>query len=179
MTSENYVAKGNQLLGLVENVEEAIKGIDTTDSADSHLFYTHIEPLVVVSKKTMDFIEKLDLPSLCNYGMEATDAVHGWCLQCEGELQRSRDGAHGWPEILNRIHRAPHDSAQNVAERFNTPIGEALVDGGAVKWEYYKATDGLNQEQNKNKKLSVGDLKKLEEDAMQRNAWRVSQNIVD
>ena len=58
--------------------------------------------------------------------------------------------------------RAPYDSAQNEAERPNAAIGETLVDSGAVKWEYYKATDGLNQEQIK--RLSVGDLKKLEED---------------
>ena len=61
MTSENDIAKGNQLLGLVDNVEEVdIKGIDKTDvSTHPHVFWSQIEPLVVLSKETMDFIEKL------------------------------------------------------------------------------------------------------------------------
>ena len=33
---------------------------------------------------------------------------------------------------MNRIHRAPHDSGQNEAERSSTAIGEALVDGRAL-----------------------------------------------
>ena len=53
----------------------------------------------------------------------------------------------GWTH-LNRIHRAPHDSAQNWAERSNVAIGETLSTGGAVQWEYYKATDGLNRKKN-------------------------------
>jgi len=31
-----------------------------------------------------------------------------------------------------RLHRAPHDSAQNEAERTNTAIGEALTTGKPV-----------------------------------------------
>ena len=39
-TSENDIANGNQLFGLVENVEEVIKGIDTTGSTDPHVFWS-------------------------------------------------------------------------------------------------------------------------------------------
>ena len=39
---------------------------------------------------------------------------------------------------MNRIHRAPHDSGQNGAERSNAAIGEALVDRKALEWEYFK-----------------------------------------
>ena len=37
-----------------------------------------------------------------------------------------------------RLHRATDDSGQNEAERSNACIGDALVDGGASKWEYYE-----------------------------------------
>ena len=100
----------------------------------------------------MDFIEKLELPRLCNYVMEATDAVQvlvSSILKVKyKDLEMAR--INGWTH-LNRIHRAPHDSAQNEAERSSAAIGEALVDGGVVKWEYYKATYGLNQEQIKHR----------------------------
>ena len=54
-----------------------------------------------------------------------------------------------------------------------------MVDGGAVQWEYCKATDTCRLNQEQTKQFSVGDLKKLEEDTMKCNAWRVSQNIVE
>ena len=34
---------------------------------------------------------------------------------------------------VNRIHRAPGDSAQNESERTNASIGDALVDGDSFK----------------------------------------------
>ena len=54
---------------------------------------------------------------------------------------------------MNRIHRAPHDSGQNEAERSNAAIGEALVDGRALHWEYFQPTD-LISEDSKNWKHS-------------------------
>jgi hypothetical protein len=69
----------------------------------------------------------------------------------------------GWTH-LNRVHRAPHDSGQNEAERSNAAIGEALVTGQTIKWNYFHATDGLNTEQID--LLSVEEIKKLEEDAV-------------
>ena len=48
---------------------------------------------------------------------------------------------------MNRIHRAPHDSGQNEAERSNAAIGEALVDDKALKWEYYKPTDIMGEKE--------------------------------
>ena len=58
---------------------------------------------------------------------------------------------------VNRIHRAPGDSGQNEAERSNAAIGDALVDGGALKWQYFGPFDGLTTEVNN---LSITDLKK-------------------
>ena len=48
---------------------------------------------------------------------------------------------------MNRIHRAPHDSGQNEAEHSNTAIGEALVDGRALHWEYFQPTDLISEEE--------------------------------
>ena len=67
---------------------------------------------------------------------------------------------------IARIHSS--DSGQNEAERSNTAIGDALVDGSALKWDYYGPFDGL--EQDEIKKLSATELAETEADCMERNA---------
>ena len=54
----------------------------------------------------------------------------------------------GWTH-LNRVHRAPHDSGQNEAERSNAVIGEALVTGQTIRWNYFQATDGLDNKETR------------------------------
>ena len=60
--------------------------------------------------------------------------------------------------LLNRIHCAPGDSGQKKAESSNAAIGNALVDGSALKWNYYGPLDGLTEDEVKN--LSVTGLQK-------------------
>ena len=77
---------------------------------------------------------------------------------------------------MNRIHRAPHDSGQNEAEHSNTAIGEALVDGRALHWEYFQPTDLISEEELKT--LTVEEMRELEAEEVERNAWRVAQDVV-
>ena len=77
---------------------------------------------------------------------------------------------------MNGIYRAPHDSGQNEAERSNAAIGEALVDGRALKWEYYKRTDIMGGKEIE--KLNVAEIKKLEAETMEQNEWRVLEEVM-
>ena len=77
---------------------------------------------------------------------------------------------------MNRIHRAPHDSGQNEAEPSNTAIGEALVDGRALHWEYFQPTDLISEEELKT--LTVEEMTELEAEEVERNAWSVAQDVV-
>lgn len=86
------------------------------------------------------------------------------------DLEISR--INGWSH-MNRIHRAPHDSGQNEAERSNAAIGEALVNGRALRWEHFQLKDLTSEEEMKT--LTVEEIKKLEEEAMERNAWMLYQ----
>ena len=61
-----------------------------------------------------------------------------------------------------RLHRETNDSGQNEAERSNACIGDALVDGGSLKWEYYEQYHDLEED----------DLKR-----MKKNAWRVAEEV--
>ena len=76
---------------------------------------------------------------------------------------------------VNRIQRAPGDSAQNEAERTNAAIGDALVDGSALRWEYFKPFDGLTVEEID--ALSASEVKQKERDCMEKNAWQVAQEV--
>ena len=75
-------------------------------------------------------------------------------------------------ERVNRIHRAPGNSAQNEAERTDSSMGDALVDGTALKWEHFKPFDGLADEEIK--KLSASEVKEREAIRMEKNAWKVA-----
>ena len=77
---------------------------------------------------------------------------------------------------MNRIHRAPHDSGQNEAERSNTAIGEVLVDGRVLDWEYFQPTDLISEEELKT--LTVEEIRELEAEELERNKWRVAQDVV-
>lgn len=56
-------------------------------------------------------------------------------------------------ERINRIHHVPGYSAQSKAERTNASIGDKLVDGIALKWEYFKPFDDLTDEEIKKLQL--------------------------
>jgi len=70
---------------------------------------------------------------------------------------------------VSRIHRAPGDSAQNEAERTNAASGDALLDGSAVRWEYFQPLDGLTIEEIG--ATSASDVKQKERDCLEKNAW--------
>ena len=108
----------------------------------------------------------------CVYHHQATDAGPG--VGVSNLEVRFRDieiaRIHS-SDRVNRIHRAPGDSGQNEAERSNAAIGDALVDGSALKWNYYGPLDGLTEDEVKN--LSVTELQQRENDCMEKNAWKL------
>ena len=60
---------------------------------------------------------------------------------------------HGNENVL-RINRAREDSRQNEAERLNACIGDALCDGGSLKWQIYETLHGLSEEEVKSPSTS-------------------------
>ena len=65
---------------------------------------------------------------------------------------------------------------KRIAERSNTAIGEASVDGRALHWEYFQSSDLISEEELKT--LTVEEMRKLEAEEVERNAWRVTQDVV-
>ena len=54
-----------------------------------------------------------------------------------------------------RLHRSRGDSGQNEAERINSAVRDALVDGGTLTWEYYPIFDGLTDKEIENLSTEV------------------------
>ena len=76
---------------------------------------------------------------------------------------------------VNRIHRASGGSAQNEAERTNAATGDALVDGSALRWQYFKPFDGTTAVEIG--ALSANEVKQKEKECMEKNAWQVAQEV--
>ena len=89
-----------------------------------------------------DFLKKisdLNLPLVKPCILELTDGGPGVGVSNlevrfrDAELAMIHDS-----DRYARITRATVDFCQNEAERSNACIGEALVGGGSLRWEYYK-----------------------------------------
>ena len=106
------------------------------DQLNINCKYSHKENAVNLGDAAIAFINGLKLLPLCDHILQAKDAgprVGAFkTLRCQG--------FNTWTH-MNRIHRAPHDSGQNEAERSQAAMGQAFVDGRALHWEYFQPTD--------------------------------------
>jgi hypothetical protein len=74
-----------------------------------------------------------------------------------------------------RVHRATGDSGQNESERTNACIGEALVDGGPLCWDYFNPQSIHTMDELK--AMTQDQLEAAEEECMEKNAWRVCEDV--
>ena len=77
------------------------------------------------------------------------------------------------------LHQTPQirgDSGQNVAERTNSAIGDALVDGGTLNWEYFPIFHGLTDDEMKN--LSVEEHARNEEIRMEKMHGELQRRLL-
>ena len=75
----------------------------------------------------------------------------------------------------SRVHHARWDSGQGESERTNASVGEAIADGGALKWEYHQPCEGMSKDDIEN--LSLEEYEKKEEECTELNAWCVAQEV--
>jgi len=80
------------------------------------------------------------------------------------------------PIDVLRVHRATDDSSQNNwVEKSNGWIGDALVDGASLHWEYHECYHGLTEEDLR--VMSKNELEKFEDERTMNNAWRVAEEV--
>ena len=117
-------------------------------SVEQEKLWNTMEDLLSGCSQYLSKIDCLNPPRRCCSILKTTDAGPGVGITNtevrfrDAEIARSHSS-----DRVNRIHRTPGDSAQNEAERTNAAIGDALVDGSALRWEYSKPFDGLTIEE--------------------------------
>ena len=67
------------------------------------------------------------------------------------------------------------NSGQNKAEQTNSAIGDSVVDGATINWEHHQRFEGLAEHEIAS--LSLTEYEKIEEERMEKNAWRVSEEV--
>ncbi|XP_070580686.1 uncharacterized protein [Ptychodera flava] len=176
---ENHADDNERLDGLLESVEELIKDaeclIEQFRTIDRDSLWSRFTGLVTASNAVLQRLKFVQSPCYGNI-LKATDAGPG--VGITNFEVRFRDAEivriHG-SDHMTRLHRAPGDSGQNEAERSNAAIGEALVDGSALKWDYHKPSDGLTEDELN--RLTVEQTKELEKSCKERNAWQVAKDV--
>ena len=118
----------------------------------------------------------LRLPPVYPRLLELTDAGPGVGMSSAESRIRILEKArmHGNEKVL-RIHRAREVSGQNEAERLNACIGDALCDGGSLKWQIYETLHGLSEEEVKS--FSTSELDAHSSKVMEKNAWDVAEEV--
>ena len=76
-----------------------------------------------------------------------------------------------------RCHRSRDDSGQGEAERTNSAIGDAVVDGATIEWEREELFHGMTDEQIQ--AMTIDEFHEYDKQGMERNAWLVAQEVTE
>ena len=75
---QHEVASGTEFIGIINNIQEVIDEINMTSSTlNANTLWVHKKKVVNLCDDGIAFIKGLDLPQLCNYILQATDAGPG------------------------------------------------------------------------------------------------------
>ena len=124
----------------------------------------------------IELIDESRLSSSYQYKAEYTDAGPGVGISnIEAKIWFVEMCRLERPDRQVRIHHAPGNSAQNEVERTNACIGDAMVDGGTLDREVYKAFDGMSTEDMN--KLTLENIEEEEKSCKKKNAWHVAEQL--
>lgn len=173
----NETYAGENLVGAVTSLLESIKKAgDEIKHVKSSEFKSTLRPALDQCKELLRQIADLRLPPVYPRLLELTDAGPGVGVssaECRWRLlERAR--IHNSDKIL-RIHCAREDSGQNEAERLNACMGDALFDGGSLKWQVYTPLHGLSEEEVRS--LTSSEVEEHRHKNMEKNAWAVSEEV--
>ena len=169
----------SQILGksqkIVESLTNLVSVLQTTTFIPEEAIKIALALKEFMNNTRKIFIE-LNLPRVKPRWADLTDAgpgvgVSNFSVQFrDAELARLYNS-----DYRIRCHRSRGDSGQGEAERTNSAIGDAVVDGGTIEWEVFKRFEDLTQEEVD--AMSVKEFEAYEKKRMEKNAWSVAQNI--
>ena len=167
---DNIVNAANCLLDCISKSETDMKHVT------GEQLQRVLNPVLEQCNEILRRIACLRLPPVYPRLLELTDAGPGVGVSSAESRIRILEKArvYGNEKVL-RIHRAREDSGQNEAERLNACIGDALCDGGSLKWQIYETLHGLSEEEVKS--LSTSELDAHSSKVMEKNAWAVAEEV--
>ena len=131
----------NRLMPLISNIQEAIKkctDLLTDCRSSKHSIANSCTVLLMRCDEALERIQDIGLPVIKPRWSELTDAGPGVSVTNFDVKVREAEICRLWnQDYYIRLHRSRGDSGQNEAEKTNSAIGDALVDGGTVNWEYF------------------------------------------
>ena len=133
------------------------------------------EGALVLAQEVLTYLKNINAPVLKPRVLEETDKGPGvsvwnsdvWLRDAEKARQECSD-------YRMHIHLATHDTCP--AERVNAAIGDAVVDGGSLKCDYFSVFEDMSDEEIS--ALSNEQIEELEESAVEKNAWSCCYDIV-
>lgn len=163
----------DEIQGASRNLKELLL---SSDDIKSTLFFSYHEKVTQDLMTIIELIDEKKLASAYVYISEYTDAGPGVGVSnIEAKLRFVEMCRLQRSDRRIRIHRAPGDSAQNEAERTNACIGDAMVDGGTLQWEKFRALDELSDEEVQ--RMGIEEIEQRESECMEKNAWHVAKEL--
>lgn len=161
---------------MLKEVEVCLQACDMED-LDSQDFQGFLKPVLLSCQRILALLTELQLPMLKPRCCDLTDAGPGvGVTNYEVKFRDAEICRMFNSDYRVRVHRSRGDSGQGEAERTNSAIGDAVVDGSTIEWEKYKKFEGMTEEEIT--QLSVKQYEDLEAKRMQLNAWAVSKELV-
>ena len=167
----NLLPKINQILALVQSASTAL-----VSKCYGNELWNRFVDIVNSCRDVLQYILSFRLPAVKSHVMETTDAGPGVSVSnhdvCYRAAQRIRIMK---LDYYIRLHLAPGDSSMNDVEQIQSYVGDAICDGGSLKWKYKTVFSDLTQDEVES--LTANDITEKEFEVMKFNAFKVCEEV--
>ncbi|PFX12861.1 Transient receptor potential cation channel subfamily A member 1 [Stylophora pistillata] len=180
MSEHNRALFASQIIPVTKRILDAIDDLfkEEVDSMEKDARKDRILRVTSSCKHGLEVLGDLCLPPVKPRWADLTDAGPGVGVSNyevrfrDAELARVHNS-----DYRVRCHRSRGDSGQGEAERTNSAISDALVDGATLEWEKYRRFEDLSEEEIK--QLSLQSYEEYEKKRMEKNAWYVCSQVAE
>ena len=180
MSEHNRALFASQIIPVTKRILDAIDDLfkEEVDSIEKDARKDRILRVTSSCKHGLEVLGDLCLAPVKPRWADLTDAGTGVGVSNyevrfrDAELARVHNS-----DYRVRCHRSRGDSGQGEAERTNSAISDALVDGATLEWEKYRRFEDLSEEEIK--QLSLQSYEEYEKKRMEENAWYVCSQVAE
>lgn len=176
LCSEFEKLQGNELLSRQKDLIATGEAILAKRVTGNRLWGDFTADVLRKANHILEHIAELNFPPVKPNWADLTDAGPGVGVSNyevrfrDAELARVHRS-----DYRVRVHRSRGDSGQNEAERTNSAIGDSVVDGSTIDWNFYKRFDDLTDKDII--EMTPSDFEIYEKNRMSKNAWRVAEIV--